>query len=1109
MTVRRFVALALALGLTGVLTATVAAPAQAVTGQVGPAPQVTINPGGGVSASGTDGLRMVVNADYTTSWNIGGAGQDELIYRGQNQFNYSSSAPVLNIGGTLYGQAGANQTLNSGVLWSSIEVIASSGAVSLGAIGAQTGDASVTLRYTAVRGALSYVMDRTLTYRFPEAGVTEAYAFTIPEGNTEPVKFYLGGDASPGGADSGVQGLMLTEPVRSVMEVNPNSGVQVGFREVVGSKPFDGAVAAAYPTPFATMAAGGDIGFSALATPHDAMLVMQWNLGTAPGTQTASLQTFAGVQAASVSAAFDRAAVATGGTAVLHLSVTNTTVATKTGTGFTLQLPAGLTGSDPRVVGSGCAGTAAMSGAAVTYADGTIPAGASCLVDVDVTAATRGTYEVSSASLTGMVGLEAAITTTALRVVVPPSYADRAPGTLTVGVPVAADLAFAGDPDLVYDVTAGTLPHGLQLDAATGAVTGTPTAAGQYSFTLRATNDGGQATHAFSGSVAKGQVAFSATQSANQVELGDAPTFSVTGLGAVTGTVKVQEGDDVLCTITLPQTSCTPAAPAVGSHTVVAAYSGDDDWLPASAPVGTFDVVRHPTAVTGSLSSTTTSYGTAVTLTLGGVPSAATGSVTVSSAGDTLCTVTLPATSCSLGAHLAPGTYSVALSYSGDAAHAPSQGLAGSLTVVRAPTSLAPGSFATTFDHDVTLSLPGLPAGATGTVTFAVGGDDLCSYDLGDDPASCTVAHAGGLAAGSYVLDARYSGDGSFEPSSSTGTLVVDRASTQVTTSATLDGVYGTPATLSFAGLPATATGHVTVSLGGDELCSVTVASGGCDLPAALPAGTHTLLVTYEGDHDHLGSDAVVTLTVDRAPTRLDVDATVTAHRNATVRVEATGLPAGATGTVTVTSARGAECSWDVATDTSCDVPAFTVGGEQELTLVYSGDADHAGDTATTTVVVAKDSATLHVAARLAATAGDPVTVAFSGLPVDATGTVTVSVETLGGSTDALCVANVPADSSCTSTEGLDEGRYDLTLVYSGDSSYETAVAHGEAVVTAAAADPADPEPTAPKATPAATPGPELAETGASASTPAAGAAGLAFLVVGAVLVGFVRRRRA
>lgn len=45
-----------------------------------------------------------------------------------------------------------------------------------------------------------------------------------------------------------------------------------------------------------------------------------------------------------------------------------------------------------------------------------------------------------------------------------------------------------------YSISAGSLPDGISLNTATGAITGTPTTAGSYSFTVSATNVSGSAT---------------------------------------------------------------------------------------------------------------------------------------------------------------------------------------------------------------------------------------------------------------------------------------------------------------------------------------------------------------------------------------------------------------------------------------------------------------------------------------------------------------------------------------------------------------------------------------------------------------------------------------
>ncbi|HYJ40028.1 MAG TPA: putative Ig domain-containing protein, partial [Steroidobacteraceae bacterium] len=83
----------------------------------------------------------------------------------------------------------------------------------------------------------------------------------------------------------------------------------------------------------------------------------------------------------------------------------------------------------------------------------------------------------------------------------------RLPTITTPTSPLAAALGGApftsltfeasGSMPITWSVTAGTLPPGMSLNAATGAYSGTPTAAGDYSFTVTATNAAGSDSDAF------------------------------------------------------------------------------------------------------------------------------------------------------------------------------------------------------------------------------------------------------------------------------------------------------------------------------------------------------------------------------------------------------------------------------------------------------------------------------------------------------------------------------------------------------------------------------------------------------------------------------------
>jgi hypothetical protein len=84
-----------------------------------------------------------------------------------------------------------------------------------------------------------------------------------------------------------------------------------------------------------------------------------------------------------------------------------------------------------------------------------------------------------------------------------PSFNNTSFGDLSTTDTVQWDASAYGW-GIAYTVTAGTLPDGLTLDPIYGTITGTPTTAGAYDFTITGTNPAGTASQQYTGTVTAG-----------------------------------------------------------------------------------------------------------------------------------------------------------------------------------------------------------------------------------------------------------------------------------------------------------------------------------------------------------------------------------------------------------------------------------------------------------------------------------------------------------------------------------------------------------------------------------------------------------------------------
>lgn len=151
--------------------------------------------------------------------------------------------------------------------------------------------------------------------------------------------------------------------------------------------------------------------------------------------------------------------------------------------------------------------------------------------------------------------------------------------------------------------------------------------------------------------------------------------------------------------------------------------------------------------------------------------------------------------------------------------------------------------------------------------------------------------------------------------------------------------------------------GTMTFSDGELVLCAgvpVTSGTATCDT-AALPAGTDAVTATYSGDADYTGSAVSTavqvaplpptTTTVSAAPT------TISFGQSDVLTATVSPTPDG--GTVTFSDGGGALCSAAALSSgqATCTTAALPVGSDM-VTATYSGDADYAGSTGSTTAQI-------------------------------------------------------------------------------------------------------------------------------------------------------------
>ncbi|WP_458086185.1 beta strand repeat-containing protein [Streptomyces malaysiensis] len=359
-------------------------------------------------------------------------------------------------------------------------------------------------------------------------------------------------------------------------------------------------------------------------------------------------------------------------------------------------------------------------------------------------------------------------------------------------------------------------------------------------------------------------------------------TFTVAGGPTLTGTLDATG-----------QACVTTSAVPVGTHAVMATYSGDTG-VAGSGDTGSVTVGQGVSTTTLTITPASPVCGQSVTLCAQvtvASPSTCTptGTVTFTVAGGPTLTGTLDATgqACVTTSAIPVGTHAVTATYGGDTGVAGSSA-SGSVTVGQAASTTAltitPASPVcgqpVTLCAQVTVASPSTCT-PTGTVTFTIAGGPTLTGTLNASGQACVTTSA--IPVGTHAVTATYGGDTGVAGSSASGSVTVGQATTMtVLTSSPNPSTPGQNVTFTAtvtAVPPATGTPTGTVTFvisGGPTLTGTLNGAGQATVSTnTLTTGAHTVVATYGGDGCFAGSTSpAITQNVATAPTGTTVTAT-------------------------------------------------------------------------------------------------------------------------------------------------------------------------------------------------------------------------------------------
>lgn len=598
--------------------------------------------------------------------------------------------------------------------------------------------------------------------------------------------------------------------------------------------------------------------------------------------------------------------------------------------------------------------------------------------------------------------------------------------------------ASGGTAPYQYTLSSGALPAGLTLDGATGTISGTPTVAGDFTFTLTATDANGIA-----GSMDYDLVVDEAATLVPETNLATATagseysqTLAVTGGTAPYAFSLVSSGLPAGVTFDAGTGTLSGTPTAAGRFPLVVEISdANGDTITQSFVV----VVKAPEiALTADFAPAEAGEPFSGILNVtGGAPPLSyslSGALPRGLSFD-------PETGGISGTPRQVGTFPIVIT-ARDA-----NGFEGSVetsVAVAAATTLsltaerAALTFGQTVEITAAVSSPG--EGLAGRVVLSLDGQDYGEAEISNGVVRFTLS---GLTVGSHSVAARVVAGAGFTSTDATlaGGLTVTAAAANVSISADGSGVAGVPASFSVnvssvAGIP---DGRVIPVVDGTDQPAITLVDGQARFEFTFAtAGNHAVSVRYAGSENFAADTAALAGGVDIAGAPSELGLSV-APENPTfgqpVTVTANVTSAfGTAGRLIVFSANGVEIGSVPLADGAASLTIENLpAGATTITATYQGDAAHAGTTQALDIQLTDADVSIDLSASATSIyAGAPIT--FTAAISSPAGSVPGSLTFLVGETEYPAV--ITNGVATLTLSDLPEGTYTISARYDGQAGY-------------------------------------------------------------------------